>query len=57
MNRGMLMFYNMGELDDPKEDTYSILNVAEGAKYIDHAAMNCSGRGAAYLRLGCPHPA
>lgn len=37
VDRGMLMFYNMGELDDPKEDN-SILSVAEGAKYMDHAA-------------------
>lgn len=37
VDRGMLMFYNMGDLDDPKEDN-SILNVTEGAKYLDAAA-------------------
>ncbi|MEY3442855.1 MAG: hypothetical protein RLZZ519_1136 [Bacteroidota bacterium] len=36
VDRGALMFYNMGDLDNPDEDN-SILNVAEGARYLDNA--------------------
>lgn len=34
VDRGMLMFYNMGELDNPQEEN-SILDVAEGKRYLD----------------------
>jgi hypothetical protein len=33
VDRGMLMFYNMGDLDNPGEDN-SILDVAEGKRYV-----------------------
>ena len=33
VDRGMLMFYNMGDLDNPQEDN-SILDVAEGQRYL-----------------------
>jgi hypothetical protein len=36
VDRGMLMFYNMGDLDNPTEDN-SILDVAEGKKYLGAA--------------------
>ncbi|HEX2901052.1 MAG TPA: hypothetical protein VHS96_15140, partial [Bacteroidia bacterium] len=36
VDRGALMFYNMGDLENPQEDN-SILNVAEGKKYLDNA--------------------
>jgi hypothetical protein len=36
VDRGMLMFYNMGDLENPEEDN-SILNVAEGEKYLGNA--------------------
>ncbi|MBL0016190.1 MAG: hypothetical protein IPP17_07040 [Bacteroidetes bacterium] len=36
VDRGALMFYNMGDLDNPNEDN-SILNIAQGAQYLDNA--------------------
>lgn len=36
VDRGALMFYNMGDLDNPDEDN-SILNIAQGAQYLDNA--------------------
>jgi hypothetical protein len=33
VHRGVLMFYNMGDLDDP-EETNSILSVPEGSRYL-----------------------
>ncbi len=33
VDRGMLMFYNMGDLDNPQEDN-SILDIAEGKLYL-----------------------
>jgi hypothetical protein len=36
VDRGMLMFYNMGDLENPREDN-SILDVAEGKKYLGNA--------------------
>jgi hypothetical protein len=33
VDRGMLMFYNMGDLDNP-EETNSILDLAEGKRYL-----------------------
>ena len=37
VDRGTLMFYNMGDLENPAEDN-SILNISEGAKYLSNAS-------------------